>query len=152
MIDRIYALALVSAMSLAAPAFAQDASLEPNFGSHSLTAGFEPDPYTMDIIAGGDRDASNLGAGCVGKISEAPDFRLTYEAGDYPLAFRTLSNQDTTLVINGPDGRWSCDDDSWGDGDAEVSYGSPQSGVYDIWVGTYGDEPAEAQLLVTEVP
>lgn len=160
MIERVSALALVGVMTLAAPAFAQDASLEPNFGSQSLSSGFTPDPYTVDVVAGGDRDATGLAPGCVGKISDAPDFRLTYQAGDYPLAFRTSSSEDTTLVINGPDGVWNCDDDSWGGGensdgegigDAEVFYNSPQSGVYDIWIGTYDEETAEATLVITEV-
>lgn len=160
MIDRLSALALASAMTLAAPAFAQNASLDPNFGSHSLTVGFTPDPYTVDVVAGGDREASGLAPGCVGKISDAPDFRLTYQAGEYALAFRTSSDEDTTLVVNGPDGRWNCDDDSWGGGessdgegigDAEVFYDTPQSGVYDVWIGTYDEQPAEASLIITEV-
>ena len=152
MIRRISALVAVCAMSTGAPAFAQNASLDPNFGSVSLSAGFTPDPYSVDVVAGGDRDASRLARGCVGKISDAPDFRLTYQADNLPLAFRTRGRNDTTLVINGPDGRWSCDDDSWGDGDAEVRFDRPQSGVYDVWIGTYGDSPAESVLILTETP
>lgn len=153
MIKRMSVLALAGVMvAVAAPAFAQNAGLEPNFGSTNLTVGFTPDPWSIDVVAGGDRDASRLGSGCVGKISDAPDFRLTYEAGSLPLVFRTRSGEDTTLVVNGPDGRWSCDDDSFGDGDAEVRFNRPQSGVYDVWIGTYGDTPASGILILTETP
>ena len=63
-----------------------------------------------------------------------------------------LSSTDTTLIINGPDGRWYCDDDSWGDGDAEVRFNKPSSGTYDIWIGTFNGGTASAALLITETP
>lgn len=153
MIKRLSVLALVAALTAtAAPAVAQDASQNANFGARRLSAGFTPDPYSIDVVAGGSIDASRLGGSCVGKISNAPDFELTYSAGGLPLAFRTRSGEDTTLVINGPDGRWYCDDDSWGDGDAQVIFRNPQSGVYDVWIGTYGDSPASGALIITETP
>ena len=153
MIKRLSALALACALTATAmPAAAQDSSQTPNFGSARLSAGFTPDPYSVDVVAGGGIDASRLGNGCVGKISSAPDFKLTYTAGSLPLVFRTRSGEDTTLVINGADGRFYCDDDSYGDGDAEVRFNNPRSGVYDVWIGTYGDSPARGALLITETP
>ena len=153
MIKRLSALALACALAVTAmPAAAQDSSQPANFGSARLSVGFTPDPYSVDVVAGGSIDASRLGNGCVGKISSAPDFKLTYTAGSLPLVFRTRSGEDTTLVVNGPDGRWSCDDDSFGDGDAEVRFSRPQSGVYDVWIGTYGETPASGILILTETP
>lgn len=153
MINRLNALALACVLTaVAAPALAQDASQTANFGEVRLSAGFTPDPHTVSMVAGGGIDASRLGNGCVGKISSAPDYQVTYSAGGLPLVFRTRSGEDTTLVINGPNGSWRCDDDSYGDGDAEVRFNNPQSGVYDIWVGTYGSTPAQARLLITETP
>lgn len=136
-------------------ASAQNASATPNFGSVRLSAGFSPDPHTVRVVAGGSIDAYDdtpLPAACVGKISDAPDYRVTYAAGDFPLVFRTIASEDTTLVINGPDGEWSCDDDSYGDGDAQVVFRKPRSGVYDVWVGTFGDSPVTASLRITETP
>jgi hypothetical protein len=78
---------------------------------------------------------------------------VTYSAGSLPLVFRTMSGADTTLIINGPDGQWYCDDDSFGDGDAQVRFNRPQSGTYDIWVGKFGSGgTAAARLLITETP
>ena len=37
--------------------------------------------------------------------------RLNYRAGSYPLIISVASRSDTTLVVNGPDGSWYCDDD-----------------------------------------
>ena len=148
-------LALAAAILAPAAAQAQNANLTANYGEIRLNAGFTPDPYRVSLTAGGSIDAytdTNLPGACVGKISAAPDFEVTYSAGGLPLVFRTRSSSDTTLIINGPDGRWYCDDDSWGDRDAEVRFNNPRSGVYDIWVGTFGDRTAAANLLITETP
>ncbi|RYG10333.1 MAG: peptidase, partial [Caulobacteraceae bacterium] len=126
----------------AGAASAQNASLRPTFGTVTLRSGFTPDPYTVDVYAGGSIDAysdTDLPGACVGKIADAPDFRLNYTASSsLPLVFRAVSQGDATLIINGPDGRWSCDDDSFDDGDPQVTYRHPRSGTYDVWVGVLG--------------
>lgn len=132
-------------------AAAQDASAPATYGSVSLTSGFTPDPYTVNLTAGGPIQASTTATGCVGTIARAPDFELTYTAGRYPLTFHTVSSSDTTLVINGPDGRWYCDDDSYGNSNAEMRFPSPTSGVYDVWVGSYSGTMVAATLQITEL-
>jgi len=147
------ALAALALAAVSAPAAAQNAGLTANYGEIRLSVGFSPDPYIVNLQAGGSVDGSRLPGSCTGYISEAPDFEVTYSAGSLPLVFRTLSSADTTLIINGPDGRWYCDDDSFGDGDAEVRFNRPQSGTYDIWVGKFGSGgTAAARLLITETP
>ena len=151
----IGALALAAALAAPGLAAAQNSGLTANFGEIRLNAGFTPDPYRVDLTAGGSIDAytdTNLPAACVGDISNAPDFEVTYSAGSLPLVFRTRSSTDTTLIINGPDNRWYCDDDSWGDGDAEVRFNKPSSGTYDVWIGVFGGGTASAALLITETP
>lgn len=149
--------ALALAATLAAPglATAQNSGLKATFGEISLGAGFMPDPYRVSITAGGSIDAfedTPLPTACVGEIADAPDFEVTYSSGSLPLVFRTRSSTDTTLIINGPDGSWHCDDDSWGDGDAEVRFNKPSSGTYDIWIGTFRGGTADATLIITETP
>jgi hypothetical protein len=146
--------ALIAAigMLVAGPAFAQSSHLTAHFGEVRLRTGFTPDPHRVQISAGGSESAAHLPGSCNGAISDAPDYEVTYTAGSLPLVFRTLSSSDTTLVINGPDGRWYCDDDSYGDLDAEVRFNRPQSGTYDIWVGVIGSSSASATLLITETP
>ena len=147
--------AAVSALVLlgAGAAAAQNASLTANFGEISLKAGFAPDPYRVNVTAGGNIDGARLPGSCTGMISDAPDFEVTYSPGSgLPLVFRTISRTDTTLLVNAPNGDWHCDDDSYGDGDAEVRFRSPQEGTYDVWIGTFGGGTAEATLLITETP
>ena len=128
-----------------------NSALTANFGEYYLSAGFTPDPYWLPIYSGGSIDASTVASGCVGMISEAPDFQLTYESGSLPLTFGVEASGDTTLVINGPDGQWYCDDDSGGQADPEVTFRNPRRGVYDVWVGAYAGRGVSARLFLTEL-
>ena len=129
-----------------------DPATQPAYGTVSLTAGFTPDPYSVPLLAGGTNEASQLGESCVGTVASAPDFRLNYEAGSYPLYIRSRSEGDTTLAVNAPDGQWYCDDDSGGGLDPQVWLDEPQSGQYDIFVGTFpGTENIDATLEISEV-
>ena len=142
----------IAAASFAGVAAAQDWSLQPTFGTVNLNSGFQPDPYTTSITAGGTIQASNLSPSCAGMIANAPDFRLNFNAGSLPLYISAYSNADTTLVINGPDGSWYCNDDTNGL-NPSVAWGSPQSGQYDIWIGTYGtnSDLASSTLHISEL-
>jgi hypothetical protein len=146
--------ALLGAMTLASPATAQDISLAPTFGTHSLSGGFQPDPMNVQTVSGGTNDASSsVGNGCNGFVSTAPDVRINYSPGALPLIILVNSSSDTTLVINAPDGTWICDDDSGNLGtNPSVTLRSAQSGQYDIWVGSYvrGDA-AGATLSISEL-
>ena len=130
-----------------------DYSASPNYGTESLSAGFEPDPRVVSLQSGGSIPASNISPGCSGYIAGAPDVRLNYRAGEYPLILSAASSSDTTLVVNGPDGNWYCDDDGGVNGlNPALRFGSPQSGQYDIWVGTYGSGTLQAaRLHISEV-
>ncbi len=135
----------------ATPALAQDASQAPVFGEATLTAGFDNgDPLQRRFRGGGPNDASRLPGVCTGNVGTPPDFRVHYTAGNRELIFRSVSTADTTLVINGPDGRWYCDDDSFGDLDAEYRFVNPQSGTYDIWIGVVRMREADTTFVVSE--
>ena len=149
------AAAALMRISASPGALAQDASKTATYGEVVLRAGFNPDPYRVSVTAGGAIDAyadTPLPAACVGNVADAPDFEVTYEAGRLPLVFRTLSSVDTTLIVNAPDGSWACDDDGYGDGDAQVRFDKPRTGTYDVWIGTFGGGTANATLLITETP
>lgn len=152
------ALAAMLGAALPAAALAQSKSLQQvdpsaraTYGEYRLNAGFPDDPYTIYVTAGGDVEASYVASGCAGSVAYAPDAQVTYRAGSLPFIIRTESDSDTTLLVNGPDGRWYCDDDSGGSLNAQLRWGSPPSGTYDIWVGTFGGGTAEARLLISEL-
>jgi hypothetical protein len=145
-------LATAAVVAAAGSVAAQDASLTPNFGETTLRAGFTPDPHDVQMVAGGDIDASSLGSSCVGMITDAPDYRVHYTAeSGVKLTFRASASDDVTLVINGPDGRFSCNDDAGSSTNAGIVYRTPRSGQYDVWVGTFGKEPTDTRLRITEL-
>ena len=135
-------------------ALAQDYNQPPSYGSVSLSSGFAPDPYTVNLQSGGSIDASSrLGGSCRGYIANAPDFRLNYSAGStLPLILSVNSGSDTTLVVNGPSGNWYCDDDDGNGVNPSLRFNNPMSGQYDIWVGTYASSSLQpATLHISEV-
>jgi hypothetical protein len=125
---------------------------EPTYGTLRLSAGFDDDPRTLEVRAGGPDAAAGLGDACAGFIaSDAPDAAVEYEAGGYPLGFYVRSDADTTLVVRTPGGEILCDDDT-DDADPVVSIAEPESGRYAVWVGTFADGPTQdATLHVTEL-
>lgn len=147
-----FAAAIMAALAGGAT-IAQDVTAAPSYGDVSLSAGFTPDPYEVSVYSGGPIDASEtLGGQCRGFIATAPDFDLYYNAGSFPLILSANADADTTLVVNTPDGRWFCDDDS-GDGfDPLLHFPTPETGLYNIWIGTYGNSNlAPATLSISEL-
>ena len=145
---------LLAACSLAATASAsaQDLSARPTYETVNLSSGFPNDPYDVSVSSGGSVDASNIGSPCTGYIASAPDVRLNYDSGSLPLYIYATSDSDTTLIVNAPDGQWYCDDDSNGGLNPQVTFLKPQSGQYDIWIGTYASADFRpATLHISEV-
>jgi len=141
-----------AALAAAATVAAQDYRAQPTYSTLNLTSGFTPDPTVVNVQSGGSRNASSVGSGCTGSIANAPDVRLNYNAGSLPMIISVSSSADTTLVVNGPDGSWYCDDDGGTYGsNPQVRFNSPQSGQYDIWIGSYNGGQENARLYISEL-
>lgn len=142
-----------SVLALGSSAFAQDFTQPATAGSVSLNSGFSPDPYTAQITSGGTISASTISGSCRGWIANAPDYSVSYGAGNtFDLTIGVDSNSDTTLVVNGPNGNWYCDDDGGEGLNPLLFFSNPQSGRYDIWVGSYqSGEYASSTLSVSEI-
>ncbi len=139
-------------LCLVAPAQAQDVNADPIYETVTLSGGFTPDPYVVNLSSGGTNDASKISPQCDGFVATSPDVRLNFQPGSLPLYISATSDEDTTLVINAPDGNWYCDDDSGGDLNPMVSFDNPMTGRYEIWVGTYGESASyPAQLNISEI-
>lgn len=149
------ALIAIAATAFAAPAAAQrvDPSAAANYGQVTLNSGFSPDPRVVSLRAGGSIDAHTVGENCSGYVTASPDYKLTYTAGSLPLIISVASGSDTTLVINGPDGQWYCDDDGGVNGsNPSVRFNNPGTGRYDIYVGTFSSGASQpARLHISEV-
>jgi hypothetical protein len=143
----------LAALTAGSVAVAQNYSLNPTYGTVNLNAGFSPDPQVVNLQSGGSVNAQSLSPSCAGFIADAPDVRLNYQSGSFPLIISVASAADTTLVVNGPDGSWYCDDDGGNSGmNPSLRFGTPPSGQYDIWVGTYGNASLQpAQLHISEL-
>jgi hypothetical protein len=127
----------------------QDVSLNPLYGTANLKAGFLPDPYKVKVVAGGPIQ-TKLG-GVTAWVAKAPDFRLNYRAGSAALTFYVEAPQDTTLLINDPDGKWFADDGN-GNLNPKIRFANPKSGQYDIWIGSFNrDQNPNAVLYITEL-
>ncbi|MBU8545654.1 MULTISPECIES: hypothetical protein [Roseomonadaceae] len=126
---------------------------QPRYATINLRAGFEPDPREVPVEAGGDREATGIGPDCSGWIDfSKPDVDLNYTSGQYPLFISVVATVDTTLVINDSAGNWHCNDDLDGVNPGIVLR-SPQSGNYNIWIGTFErGAPQRATLRISEIP
>ncbi len=128
-----------------------DYSLDPTYGSETLAEGFLPDPYSVDVVAGGTIEL-DMGECTYGYVADAPDFDLYYEtSGNSTLYIYAVSGEDTTLLVNSPDGNWICNDDGYGDGDPLIVIPAGAGGLYDIWVGTYNGDTAGTTLYISEI-
>jgi hypothetical protein len=130
-----------------------DVSGTPYYGEATLASGFSGDPYSVGLSAGGTNAASSVANGCTGMIGGAPDFNLQYTPGSLPLYISASADEDVTLIVNAPDGRWYCDDDS-GSGplDPGLSWSKPAGGLYNIWVGHFSDGSlVNATLHISEL-
>jgi opacity protein-like surface antigen len=141
-----------AALCLSAPAQAQvNTSQNGVYGQVTLNSGFQPDPHSVTLTAGGDVEASSVSPDCVGMIARRADFTLRYrQAGELPLILSATSDADTTLAVRAPDGRWYCNDDTNGL-NPMVRFDAPRNGRYQIWVGTFGAETAPAMLHISEI-
>ncbi len=140
----------------ATPAYAQNLNTGATgtFGQVRLNAGFEPDPHSVTVNAGGAIDATRASTECnAGFIAQRPSYSVRYTSGDFPLYFFAQSDADTTLAVRAPNGAWVCDDDSGGNLNPLVSFAAPQSGRYQVWVGRFGaqGETASAVLSISEI-
>lgn len=129
-----------------------------NFGVHNLSPGFVPDPRVINVVSGGNIDASTLGHGadCGGWVTRRPDAIVKLDGTSNNLRFfvRAQGNGDTTLVINDGAGRWHCNDDVTPGSNLNpmIDIANAPAGQYDIWIGSYrSGEQIRGTLNVTEL-
>ncbi len=136
------------------PAGGLDSSLAPNYGWTTLGTGFAPDPYTVSLVSGGSVDVGslNLGPGCGGYATRAPDFVVDWSGVTPRLRIFFVAENgdlDTRLVVRGPGGEWACNDD-FASFNPLVEFASPQGGLFAIWVASFvPDEFIQGTLYIT---
>jgi len=125
-----------------------------NFGVRSVTPGFVPDPINVNVVSGGNIQASSLGvgAGCTGYVTAQPDFIMRLTGPSRSLRVYVTSSADTTLLVNTASAQWVCNDDSYGGTNPTVNLPGATAGQYDIWIGSYqSGVQARGVLHITEL-
>lgn len=133
------------------PAQAQiAAAARPLFGQAAIRQGMRPDPLVVTGSSGGPILASQVHGGCRGYISPAPSHRFVAQSGFTQLRFVVNAAHDTTLVVQMPDGRVLCDDDSGGGRNPSLMDGTGP-GPINVWVGSYSaNETGTYQLGLSQ--
>jgi len=119
------------------------------FISIDATAGFALDPFFVSVNGGGELSASQLAENCTGYVNPSPVVSLNWSGkADFARVF-VYSDQDTTLVIQTPDGKYLCGDDAQALVlDPSIDLEKPSEGRYNIWVGGYAQNQLVPAILV----
>ncbi|MCC5972048.1 MAG: hypothetical protein JJU15_19085 [Pararhodobacter sp.] len=143
-------------LAFAVPAAAQQC---PDWRQNGTTISIDAEtawaPQRYPVQAGG---PLNLGM-CntisgAGHVTVAPSFTITYDARStgYDLDFRIESQCDTVMLINDAGAGWHFNDDEDGTLNARLRLADAPSGIYDVWVGTYGAQTCQATLVLETFP
>lgn len=133
-------------------------TLDPTYGSVTVSDNSTPNPFLIDVISGGSVDVSSLtlGPDCTGFAANAPDFRFDYtgSASRLRIFYVATDGSNTTLIVNAVDESWYCnnDDPVSGTTNPMVEFSTPQTGRYVVWVGTYGSSTfSSGTLYITDL-
>ena len=143
---------VIVVLSLAALSVSAEDRLNPDgaprYGSHALAPGFTPAPARYDALSGGDIAVKSLrlGDNCLGYAAGDPDFLIELSGEFDRITFLNASAKDSTLIINLPNGSWSCNDDTNGLNPALVFHHAPP-GPYQVWIGSYAAESNDESVL-----
>lgn len=108
----------------------------PRFGTVALNQRFSPDPNIVRGQAGGNVAANRVNNSCRGYISPQPSHVIRSRSGIQMLSFVVQATEDTTIMVQLPNGQVVCDDDHGGDMNPLVQVPVPR-GDTKIWVGSY---------------
>ena len=146
-------LSLLIGLSLSQTAAASDANLGPS-GGVSLSGEAGGTTSLLAAIAQAPRD--QFGNACLGFGTATANHHLTVSEPRSNIMFQVEShdrrNQDTTLVVKGPNGFLLCGDDTSSTNPAAQAIANElPSGTYDIWVGSF-DQKVRMSYTLTIQP
>lgn len=148
--------AMVLCAALAAPLAAQSC---PDWHQNGRGISTDADrlwsPQSWAVTAGGNLDLSLCGSvPGMGQVMAAPDFTIDYDAlaRGHDLDFRIESQCDTVMLINDAGAGWHFNDDEDGTLNPRLRLRAAPSGIYDVWVGTFGAQTCAATLVLETFP
>ena len=105
------------------------------YGSASLVSGLTPNPYRLEVPAGGAVHNDDCFDAMPGLFTAAPSFRFSYDGAADILRVTAEAGHPTALLIATPEGDWLYDEQSGGGGTPAILIGDPEPGFYKVWVG-----------------
>ncbi len=114
-----------------------DPAREATYGEAALAPLFQPSPFAVQILGGGRSQAADFIADpqCRGFVAEAPDYSIILSEAFAKIYFAVYSPADMTLIINGADGNWHCNDKDHG-ANPLIAFNYAAPGLYNIWIGS----------------
>lgn len=105
------------------------------------------------VVAGGNVNLATCGIGGNGYVITNPDFELvlTDNTQASEIEFRVEGTCDTVLLINDAYANWQFNDDDAGL-NPRIRLADAPAATYDIWVGTYGPQNCQANLIIQSYP
>lgn len=121
------------------------------YGDDTLEAGFGT--VEISAAAGGGVPAFNYDLGslaCTGFINIVPTYTFTLSEDGEVLRFVFNGEDDTTLIVEQPDGSFVCNDDTDGENNINptVDIEAPAAGDYRVFVGSYTQQSGVRGTLV----
>ena len=115
----------------------------------------DAEAVSVDLVAQGDIAAFDVDLGdviCAGFVSETPSYVFAVSESTDMVRTYFEAQQDTTIIVETPDGEFICNDDADGNGNLNplVDIAEPVEGEYRVYLGTF--DPAfavEGSLTVT---
>ncbi|MDJ0679037.1 MAG: hypothetical protein QNJ18_04155 [Xenococcaceae cyanobacterium MO_167.B52] len=148
-------ISLISAVTVAVSFLAIPISAQHIATNTTLESQFTPNPLILEGMSGGKFKATELAKTeetatgyCDGYVNLQPNHILVLENFFEFLKIEVESNNDTTILVQGPGGVW-CNDDSYNTN--PVIQGEWQQGSYRIWIGSYQKNSSNNyQIKITE--
>ncbi len=137
---------VVSGLALGAPAFAQPMATAASPVSGTLTPGDGTAELRVQVRSVAQVPVDN----CSGYLDpSAPDVVVDWAGGDLEISVRGAL--DATLAVHGPDGVWTCDDDTILLLPV-VRWSRAPAGRYAVWVGAFASGQAGTATVVAGAP
>jgi len=118
----------------------------PTPGTLELSAGFQPSEIGVHVHANGAVRPRAWDNRCGAAASETSALNLSYDGTGAGLDIRAEAQDDVTLLVRTPDGRFVCNDDL--ESVDFVSIPNAGAGQYVIWVGPQTDEARRSLVPV----
>ncbi len=154
--DRSILMAACAIALFSGPAFAQQC---PDWHQNGVTISTDAEtlwsPQRYPLTVGGGLDLSRCGeVPGFGHVTVAPSFTISYDSRNtgYDLDFRVESQCDTVMLINDAGAGWHYNDDEDGTLNPRLRLAAAPSGIYDVWVGTFGQQTCAATLVMESFP